>query len=80
MHLVIISPQKTILDDNKVESVTLPGAQGKFQVLKNHMNLVSQLVDGDIVYVNTSSNEKKKITITKGITTVHNDKIIVLVD
>lgn len=35
MHLIIISPTKTILDDDNIESVSLPGLQGNFQVLKS---------------------------------------------
>ncbi|MDR2402319.1 MAG: hypothetical protein LBD32_02555 [Cytophagales bacterium] len=80
MHLIIISSTKTILDDNNIESVSFPGSQGNFQVLKNHINLVSQLVCGNINYVYKGEKEKKKLEITNGIATIHNNTIVVILD
>ena len=80
MHLIIISPTKTILDDDNIESVSLPGLQGNFQVLKNHFNIVSQLVSGNITYVYEGQQEKKQLEITNGIATVHNNTIVVILD
>ena len=80
MHLLIISSTKTVLDENNIESVSLPGSQGNFQVLKNHFNIVSQLVAGSITYVCEGQAEKKQIEIDNGIVTVHNNSIVVVLD
>ncbi len=50
MTLKIISAEK-IEFEGTVESVTLPGALGSFQVLKNHAALISSLVSGTMTYV-----------------------------
>ncbi len=80
MHLLIISSSNTILDENNIESVSLPGSQGNFQVLKNHFNIVSQLVPGTITYVCEGQSEKKQLKIENGIVTVHNNTIVVVLD
>ena len=80
MHLLIISSTKTVLDENNIESVSLPGSQGNFKVLKNHFNIISQLVAGCIRYVCEGRAEKKQIEIENGIVTVHNNSIVVVLD
>ena len=37
----------------EVDRVELPGAKGRFVVLKDHAPIVSSLVEGDIVYGET---------------------------
>lgn len=49
MELIVISPKGTLCRE-EVESVSLPGAAGRFAVLKDHAPLVSSLVAGDIAY------------------------------
>lgn len=60
--------------------MSLPGSQGNFQVLKNHFNIVSQLVPGTITYVYEGQAEKKQLEIENGIVTVHNNNIVVVLD
>ncbi len=50
MTLKIISAEKVEFEGT-VESVTLPGAKGLFQVLKNHAALISALNKGTITYL-----------------------------
>ena len=50
MTLKIISAEK-IEFEGTVESVTLPGALGLFQVLKGHAALISSLVPGTMTFV-----------------------------
>ena len=49
IHLDIISPEGTLVCE-EVKRVELPGAKGRFVVLKDHAPIVSSLVEGDIVY------------------------------
>ena len=49
MRLNIISPEGTLVDQ-EVDRVELPGAKGRFVVLKDHAPIVSSLVEGEIVF------------------------------
>ena len=45
MHLEIITPDKKIYS-GEVTSVSVPGAVGRFEMLKNHAPIISTLVNG----------------------------------
>lgn len=45
MYLEIVSPEATLFQ-GEVTSVSVPGAQGSFQVLNHHAAVVSTLVKG----------------------------------
>ncbi|WP_179004246.1 F0F1 ATP synthase subunit epsilon [Winogradskyella forsetii] len=51
MYLEIVSPEATIFS-SEVDSVTVPGVEGEFQMLNNHAAIVSTLSEG-IVKINT---------------------------
>ncbi len=48
LHLKVVSPERTLLDDN-VDEVVLPTVTGQIAVLPHHMPLVSELAHGDII-------------------------------
>ena len=45
MHIEIVSPEATLFS-GEVESVTVPGSMGSFQMLNNHAPIVSSLKEG----------------------------------
>ena len=45
MYLEIISPEATLFS-GEIESLTLPGTNGSFQLLENHAPIVSTLQAG----------------------------------
>ena len=47
MHLEIITPDKKIYA-GEVTSVSVPGAQGRFQILKDHAPVISSLISGKV--------------------------------
>lgn len=47
MHLEIVSPEATLYS-GEVSSVTVPGADGEFQMLENHAPIVSLLQEGTV--------------------------------
>lgn len=61
MHLVIVSPEQVVFD-GKVTQVTLPGEQGKFQVLSGHAAIISSLVEGEVNYTVGKDTQVMKIT------------------
>lgn len=77
MTLEIISPQEVVFKGD-TESVTLPGALGKFTVLKNHAPLISVLVEGNIVY-RTSAGDEKSFSIKGGLADVDNNVVSVCI-
>lgn len=56
MYLEIVSPEATLFS-NDVDSVTVPGSDGEFQMLNNHAAIVSTLTDGTIK-IQTNSQSK----------------------
>lgn len=92
MFLEIVTPEASIFQD-EVDSVTVPGVTGEFQMLNNHAPIVSLLQAGkvriqgsftlDKAYENLFSkgdNGSKVLNINSGTIEMNNNKIIILVD
>ena len=75
MTLKIISAEK-IEFEGTVESVTLPGALGSFQVLKGHAALISSLVEGNMTYV-LEGGESQQREITGGVADINSNVVSV---
>ncbi len=74
MTLKIISAQQVDFD-GEVDSVTLPGVMGSFQVLNNHAAMIAALKAGTMTYV--SGGETASREIHGGIADVKNNVISV---
>ena len=92
MFLEIVSPEATLVN-GEVESVTVPGVNGPFQMLNNHAPIVSTLIGGKVLFrgePNFSEGFEKKFTkqddgkwaleIDSGTVEMKDNKIIVLAD
>lgn len=91
MYLEIVSPEATLFS-GEVTSITVPGVNGEFQMLKDHAPIVSLLqagnvqVDGDITihedYADrfTKADGKTILAITSGTIEMKDNKVIVLAD
>lgn len=92
MQLEIVSPEK-VLFKGEVESVTVPGVEGMFQMLNNHAPIVSVLEKGFVKFVPTGqidemykknffngNNDELSLEIIGGVVEMNNNKAIVLVD
>ena len=75
MTLKIISSEDIVFE-GEVTMVNLPGANGSFEVLKNHASLVSTLVPGNIVYKVTGGKENK-LPVGGGLVDVDNNVVSV---
>ena len=72
LTLRIISPERIVFV-GEVESVTVPGTMGEFQVLPNHAPLISSLDPGKVVY---DTNEgRMEIGISGGFAEVQNNNV-----
>jgi F-type H+-transporting ATPase subunit epsilon len=78
LYLEIISPAKAIYKGN-ILSITIPGALGSFQVLKNHAPLISTFEIG-LVKIKESENSTKYFATGGGTIEVLNNNILVLAD
>jgi len=61
LHLRIISPSCTKFDDN-VSMVVMPGTEGDFGVLHNHMPMIASLQKGNVrIYQNGELVQEIKV-------------------
>jgi F-type H+-transporting ATPase subunit epsilon len=92
MFLEIVTPEASIYR-GEVESVTVPGVMGEFQMLKNHAPIVSLLQKGKVKIkggVSPIEGYEKKFSkgennsivlpIESGTIELNDNKIIILVD
>ena len=77
INLEIITPEKVIYKDT-IDSITVPGTQGGFQVLKDHAPLMSTLEIG-IITVKKNGNTNYYTT-AGGTIEVLNNKVLILAD
>ena len=62
MYLEIVTPEAVLLS-SEVDSVTVPGVEGEFQMLNNHAPMVSVLGKGMVkVYTHSSAIDDKKLS------------------
>lgn len=78
MQLEIITPEQKVFE-GKVNSVQLPGVDGKFEILNNHAPIISTLSKGDVRVID-SNNKTVLFKINGGVIEMQNNKIIVLAE
>jgi F-type H+-transporting ATPase subunit epsilon len=77
IKLEIVTPEaKTFSDD--VDMVTLTGTEGEMGILPQHMPLMTQLVEGEIVV--RKGNENIFIAVGEGFVQVTGEKVSILTD
>lgn len=92
MYLEIVSPEATLFA-GEVESVTVPGVKGEFQMLPNHAPIVSLLQEGDVRiqgkldieedfqgYFTQDKEGRTILQISSGTVEMRDNKVIVLAD
>ena len=92
MYLEIVSPEATLFA-GEVTSVTVPGINGEFQMLKDHAPIVSLLQEGNVQIdgnvsideayeskFSTDANGKTILPISSGTIEIKDNKVIVLAD
>jgi F-type H+-transporting ATPase subunit epsilon len=92
MYLEIVTPEASI-GSGEVDSVTVPGVQGPFQMLNNHAAIVSLLDAGKVTFVGNPTiaegfetkftkeeSGKWVLEINGGTVEMNDNKIIVLAD
>ncbi len=91
MYLEIVSPEARLFS-GEVDSVTVPGTSGSFQLLNNHAPIVSTLTEGVVTLQGnivletaiksqfTQEGNKTYFTIKSGAIEMQGNKVILLTD
>lgn len=92
MYLEIVTPESSIFQGD-VETVTVPGVDGEFQMLNNHAPIVSLLQEGKVKFSGDISIDEAfqnkftkgdknsyELKIGSGTLELSDNKIIILVD
>ena len=77
LNLEIITPEKPVLKE-QIESVTIPGSVGSFQILKDHAPLISSFEIGVIKV--KKDPEEIFYTTAGGTVEVNHNQILILAD
>ena len=77
LNLKIVSPEKVEYAGD-VESITMPGVEGAFQVLQNHAPIISILKEGAVVY--DDKDGQHQLPIESGFVVVQKNKVSLCVE
>ena len=78
MQLEIITPDKTVVNETHVDEVLVPTASGQIGILPHHMNLVAQIIQGEIIV--KQKGTERILAITGGFLEVHNGNVSIIAD
>ena len=76
--LTIVTPEKTVLADKPVDSVTIPALGGEMGVLPGHASFAVQLKEGVLHY--KEGPRKEFFSVHSGFAEIHKDKVLVLAE
>ena len=76
--LSVLTIDRSVFAGN-ANSVTLPGVEGEFQVLADHIPLIAKLKEGNVV-IEKEDNSSQTLPIAGGTVEVTNKEVVVLAD
>lgn len=76
MKVTVVSPERIVFS-GEVDSVAVPGAKGRFEILNNHAPIVSALTAGKVV---CSGKETLELDILSGFVEVARNEVSVCVE
>ena len=77
MLLEILTPDKKVYS-GEVTSVSVPGANGRFQMLKNHAPIISSLLNGKVRIKDKDGS--KEFNVKGGVVENLKNKVIILAE
>ncbi len=78
LNVEIVTPQR-IVYNGIASAVSVPGAKSPFQILNNHVPIVSSLVQGNVTVKEVNGTETI-FEISSGILEMHNNTVSVIVE
>ena len=77
LKLKIVSPERIVFN-GEVESVTVPGSAGEFEILVDHAPIISSLETGTVTYV--TSEGRLSLPVRGGFVSVQKNEVNVCVE
>jgi len=77
LSLSIITPEKVIYND-EVDEVVAPTVNGEIAIFPNHVNLLTQIIPGELILKKGSTQQY--LAITGGFLEIQNNKINILAE
>ena len=77
LRLKIVSPEKVVFN-GEVESVTVPGTSGEFEILVAHAPIISSLEIGTVTYV--TKEGRLSLPVRGGFVSVQKNEVNVCVE
>jgi len=77
LHLEIVTPDRLAFKGD-VDSVVIPGSEGEFGVLQQHIPLMTQIKPGELVV--TTGPKKEYLAVGEGFATVTHNQVNILTD
>lgn len=78
LNISVLTPNK-LLYEGSVNLIEVPGEKGRFQILKNHAPIISNLVAGSIIILDKNQQEQKFEIIT-GVIECADNKVTILIE
>jgi F-type H+-transporting ATPase subunit epsilon len=78
LKLIVVTPEKKVVDRSDVDLVELPGQLGYLGILPGHAPLISLLTTGVLTY--RSGGRDSSLALSSGFVEVANDAVSVLAD
>jgi F-type H+-transporting ATPase subunit epsilon len=78
LTLQIITPERIVFEEEGVESLTVPGADGELTILPQHAALMTALRPGAVVF--RRGGDEVDLALSGGFMEVRDDKVTVLAD
>lgn len=76
-NLKIVTPQEQVFED-MVEYVSIPSSTGQIGILKDHINLMSKIIPGELFY--KKDGKGNYLAVGEGFIKVYSNKVLVMTD
>jgi len=78
-RLEVVTPDRVVLTDDKVVSLTVPGAEGYLGILANHAPFFGELKVG-VIFVRHEDGVERELATSGGFVEVGHNRVMLLVD
>lgn len=78
MDLLIISPEKELLNVKDIDLLECAGIEGNFQILKNHADMFSLLRQGEIIYEKDNIKKKIDLSVKDAVLKIKNNQVTII--
>ncbi len=77
INLKVVTPEETLLEA-KVTEVSVPTLDGEITILPGHLNLITELSEGELRYRKPQSQTDEFLLIFGGVLSLHKDQLMIV--